>query len=117
MTDGWAAGNERRGGRRFRVNAPVTVMAGDSEIAAVTQDVSNRGVYLLVSLADCERIGPEFDFMLEIPSEITRSMSCRILCRGRLLRREPDPGNMTGAGIAVEIVSYSMLNDATASPA
>ena len=116
MTEDFAADNERRKSRRFKISAPVTVMAGGTEISAYTRDVSNRGIYLLLTSSESEQVDSEFDFMLEIPPEITHATSCRIRCRGRLLRREDAIRNLAGAGIAAEIVSYSILDEGERQP-
>ena len=112
MTDDLTSANERRGSQRFRISAPLTVIAGDHEISAYTRDLSNRGVYFYLSLADSALIDRDFEFLIEMPSEITLSSSCRIRCRGKLVRKEMTSRNLTGAGIAAEILDYSILRDA-----
>jgi hypothetical protein len=104
--------NERRGSQRFRISAPVTVIAGDHEIAAYTRDLSNRGVYFFLALSDSALIDRDFEFLIEMPSEITLSTSCQIRCRGKLVRKEVTSRNLTGAGVAAEILDYSILRDA-----
>jgi hypothetical protein len=112
MTDDLTSANERRGSQRFRISAPLTVIAGDHEISAYTRDLSNRGVYFYLSLADSALVDRDFEFLIEMPSEITLSSSCRIRCRGKLIRKEMTSRNLTGAGIAAEILDYSILRDA-----
>ena len=112
MTEDLTTANERRGSQRFRISAPLTVIAGDHEISAYTRDLSNRGVYFYLSLADSALIDRDFEFLIEMPSEITLSSSCRIRCRGKLVRKEMTSRNLTGAGIAAEILDYSILRDA-----
>ena len=112
MTEDLTTANERRGSQRFRISAPLTVIAGDHEISAYTRDLSNRGVYFYLSLADSALIDRDFEFLIEMPSEITLSSSCRIRCRGKLIRKEMTSRNLTGAGIAAEILDYSILRDA-----
>jgi hypothetical protein len=106
--------NERRGSQRFRISAPVTVIAGEHEIAAYTRDLSNRGVYFFLALSDSALIDRDFEFLIEMPSEITLSTSCQIRCRGKLVRKEVTSRNLTGAGVAAEILDYSILRDAMA---
>ncbi len=112
MTEDLTTASERRGSQRFRISAPLTVIAGDHEISAYTRDLSNRGVYFYLSLADSALIDRDFEFLIEMPSEITLSSSCRIRCRGKLVRKEMTSRNLTGAGIAAEILDYSILRDA-----
>lgn len=112
MTEDLTTANERRGSQRFRISAPLTVIAGEHEISAYTRDLSNRGVYFYLSLADSALIDRDFEFLIEMPSEITLSSSCRIRCKGKLIRKEMTSRNLTGAGIAAEILDYSILRDA-----
>jgi hypothetical protein len=83
--------NDRRRIPRFRVRAPLTVIAGDREIPAYTRDLSNRGVYFY------------------LPPEITLSTFCRIRCHGRTLRKEKSKMSLTG--VAAEILDYSILKE------
>ena len=112
MTEEFTAANDRRGSQRFRISAPLTILAGDSEIQAYTRDLSNRGVYFYLSLTDSGLIDRDFEFLVELPAEITLSSSCRIRCRGRLVRKEITSRNLTGAGVAAEILDYSILREA-----
>lgn len=91
------------------MNAPLTVYIGDREIPAYTRDLSNRGVYFYLDLADGALIHRDFEFVVDLPPEITLSTSCLIRCRGRLVRKESDVKNLTG--IAAEILDYSILRD------
>lgn len=114
MTQDKTSANERRVSQRFRISAPVTVIAGGHEIAAYTRDLSNRGVYFYLALSDSALIDRDFEFLIEMPSEITLSTSCQIRCRGKLVRKEVTSRNLTGAGVAAEILDYSILRDAIA---
>ena len=94
------------------MNAPLTVYIGDREIPAYTRDLSNRGVYFYLDLIDSALIDRDFEFMVDLPPEITLSTSCSIRCRGRLVRKENNVKNLTG--IAAEILDYSILREAVA---
>ncbi len=113
--DTTTAANERRDSQRFKISAPLTVIAGEREIPAYTRDLSNRGVFFYLSLQDSTLIDRDFEFMIEMPSEITLTTSCKIRCRGKLLRKEVTSKNLTGAGIAAEILDYSILREAMVS--
>jgi len=112
MAQDLRATNDRRGSQRFSINAPLTLIADDREIPAYTRDLSNRGVFFYLSLADSAQVGLHIEFMVELPPEITLSTCCRIRCRGRLLRRENASNNLTG--MAAEILEYSIQRGAEA---
>ena len=111
MTEDPEVVNERRGSQRFRISAPLTVLVGSHEISGYTRDLSNRGVYFYLGLTDSALIDKDFEFLIEMPSEITLTSSCRIRCRGRLVRKEMTTKTLTGAGVAAEILNYSILRD------
>jgi hypothetical protein len=106
MAQDWGSPNDRRGGTRFAIHAPIIVNAGGREIAAYTRDLSNRGAYFYLSSADSSLIDPEFDFRVELPPEITLSTRCFIQCHGRTVRMEGAPNDLKG--VAVEILQYSV---------
>jgi hypothetical protein len=101
--------SERRGRQRFTINAPLTLFIGDREIPAYTRDLSNRGVYFYLGLADLQLADRDFEFLVELPPEITLSTCCRIRCRGRAVREEKTSNNLIG--IAAEILDYAILRD------
>jgi hypothetical protein len=109
MSQNQAMVSERRGRQRFSINAPLTLFIGDREIPAYTRDLSNRGVYFYLALADLPLAGQEFEFLVELPPEITLSTCCRIRCRGRAIREEKTSNNLTG--IAAEILDYAILRE------
>jgi hypothetical protein len=101
--------NDRRRIPRFRVRAPLTVIAGDREIPAYTRDLSNRGVYFYLASDDGGQLDQYFEFLVELPPEITLSTFCRIRCHGRTLRKEKSKMSLTG--VAAEILDYSILKE------
>jgi PilZ domain len=103
-----AAVQNRRGRERYRVHSPVTVMLGDRKVPAFTRDLSNRGAYFYLSLADNPQVDQEIEFVIELPPEVTLSGWCRILCQGRVLRVEQTSWNETG--VAAEIYRHSVLD-------
>ena len=105
-----ANANDRRGAQRFKVSVPLTVLFEERRIPACTQDLSNRGVYFYLAADQTAAIGAEFEFVVELPPEITLSSCCRIRCRGKLLRKEEPSQSMSG--IAAEILNYSILREA-----
>jgi hypothetical protein len=110
MTEDLTGQHERRKSPRFPVKAPVTVLIGDRALPAYTQNVSERGVYFYVSPTESELIPQNFDFLLELPPEVTISNWCSIRCQGRLVRR--DEATTGAPGIAAEILQYSIVREA-----
>ena len=105
--------NDRRRIPRFRVRAPLTVIAGDREIPAYTRDLSNHGAYFYIASDDSGLIERDFEFLVELPPEITLSTFCRIRWHGRALRKEKAKMSLTG--VAAEILDYSILKEAGSS--
>jgi hypothetical protein len=102
----------QREGHRFGINAALTVIVGQRGIPGFTRDLSNRGVYFYLDLADSALLGGNFEFVVELPPEITLSTSCLVRCQGRVVRTERTSGQLTG--IAAEILHYSMQPEAAA---
>jgi PilZ domain len=102
--------DNRRGRTRFKVNVPLTVILGDRKIPAFTRDLSNQGVYFFVANADEALIDQEFEFLVELPPEITLSTWCQIRCTGCAVRREKAAGDLTG--VAARILDYAVLKSA-----
>jgi hypothetical protein len=101
--------DDRRKTQRFQIKAPLTISHRGREIAGFTKDLSNKGVYFYLGGGDAPGAGEEFEFVVELPPEITLSNSCLIRCRGRVARKEVSPRNE--AGIAAEILEYRILNE------
>ncbi len=96
---------ERRSATRFQLKLPLTLRSGDRSIQAFTSDVSARGVLFYT---DAEWAGgPQLEFDITFPPEITLSTSLRVRCRGRIVRVLP-PSAM-GVGIAAAIHNYEFL--------
>lgn len=112
MSETLATATDRRERQRFRINAPVTLFIGGREIPAYTRDLSNRGAFLYVSLADSTQIDKEFEFTVDLPPEVTFATCCKIRCRGQAVRTEGAAMSLTGMG--VEILEYSIFRGALA---
>ena len=111
LTRDLALAEDRRGSQRFKVCAPLTVILEDREIPTYTRDLSNRGVYFYLSAADSALIESNFQFLVELPPELAVSTGQMIRCKGRLVRKEMNSGNLTETGLAAEILDYSLLGD------
>ncbi len=112
MTQVSEEANDQRKDQRSGLRAPLTVIVGDREIPARSRDLSTQGVYFYLSIEDSAMIDRDFNCLVDIPSEITRSRSCRIRCLCRLVRKETNSGNSAEVGIAAEILTYSILQEA-----
>lgn len=100
---------DRRERQRFNISAPLVLFIGGREVPAYTRDLSNRGVYFYLTLNDSRLIEQDFEFIVELPPEITLSTCCRIRCRGRAIRRDDSTDYLTG--VAAEILDYSILRE------
>ena len=113
MTGNLQSIDDRRERTRFGINAPLTVIIGKREIPGFTRDLSNRGVYFYIDLADSALLGGDFDFRVELPPEITLSTCCLIRGQGRVVRTDNTLSQLTG--VAAEILHYSMQSEDAAS--
>ena len=109
MTEQSGVPNERRQSQRFKLSVPLTVMVEDREVSAYTRDMSNRGVFFYLETIDGTLLDPDFEFVAELPPEITLSTCCQIRCRGRAVRTEEISIDLTG--IAAEILDYSIVRE------
>lgn len=107
MTETSTIRADRRAKPRFALNAPLIVHIGDREIPAYTRDISDGGAYFYLAAPDSELIDRNFEFVLEMPPEITFSTWCPIRCQGQLLRKEHTSGDLIG--IAAQILQYSIM--------
>jgi hypothetical protein len=89
------------------------VIRGLSEIPGITRDLSNRGIYFYLDLADNALLGKDFEFLVELPPEMTFLARCSIRCRGRVVRTDNSSRLLTG--IAAEILDYSIQREAETS--
>ncbi|MGA2351481.1 MAG: PilZ domain-containing protein [Terracidiphilus sp.] len=101
---------DRRERQRYGISAPLTVLIGKLEIQGITRDLSNRGVYFYMDQADSAPIGGDFEFLVELPPEITLSTCCSIHCQGHVVRTDEPSRHLTG--IAAEILQYSIQREA-----
>ncbi len=105
-----ATATDRRETQRFSITAPVTLILDDSECPAYTRDLSSHGLYMYVPSSKVFQVGQDLDLLVKLPPDITLSSHCLIRCRGRVVRIEDAPDDL--AGLAAEILQYSILSDA-----
>jgi hypothetical protein len=110
MSQNSAVENDRRSRQRFAINAPLTLFVGNREVPAYTRNLSNRGVYFYLAQSDFRLIDRDFEFMVELPPEVTLSTWCKIRCQGRVVRTEKSSESMTG--VAAEIIDFSIFREA-----
>ncbi|MGB6974743.1 MAG: PilZ domain-containing protein [Terracidiphilus sp.] len=106
MKQGPKVDDERRVSQRFKVSAPLSLQIGEHTAPGYTRDLSNRGVYFYLTSTDGVGLDGQFEFVIDLPPEITLSSRCQIRCVGRALRKETTQTDLTG--IAAEILDYSI---------
>jgi hypothetical protein len=111
MTGNLESVSDRRERQRFGINAALTVIIGKHEIPGFTRDMSNRGVYFYLDLADSAQIGNDFELLVELPPNITLSTRCLVRCHGQAVRTEDVSGQLTG--VAAKILHYSIQREAS----
>lgn len=114
MNHSYPSAFDRRAKPRFEITAPLTILAEGREISAFTRDISNIGVFFLISPVDTPRIGQTLKFVIELPAEVTLSNSCRIQCLGRVIRTNDLSGEKVG--VAAQVLRYSFMSDDVPSP-
>lgn len=108
---------ERRAARRYELSLPVVVRTPVEEKVephnGQTRDISTRGVYFVIDheLAP----GSELDFMLTLPTEITRGTEVFIRAQGKVVRvdRKEENGQQR-VGVAAVIQKYDIIRTETA---
>ena len=96
---------ERRVQQRFSLQFPIFIEgnpagAGGSNL---TRDVRARGVFFYTQ-ADWLRPSTPISFSMILPAEITGSNAARVMCKGTVVRLEPN--GHQGTGVAATIESY-----------
>lgn len=104
-------GQDQRATRRFPLRLPVIVKSplGGIEAAALTRDVSSRGVCFFLESAIVET-GSFIEFTLTLPPEITMTESIRVRCRGRVVRVE-NTAYEGRTAVAAQIEKYEFLSE------
>jgi hypothetical protein len=113
MTGKMQYADDRRDRPRFVIAAPLTVIEKMHEIPGFTRDLNNQGVYFYLDLAEGAQMSGDFDFLVELPPEITLSTCCMIRGQGRVVRTDKHTASQL-TGIAAEILHYSMHREETA---
>lgn len=109
---------ERRAAHRYELSLPVVVRTPIQEKvephSGQTRDISSSGVYFLIDheLAP----GSELDFMLTLPTEITRGTEVFIRAQGKVVRvdRKEEEGQQR-IGVAAVIQKYDIIRAEAAS--
>ncbi|HYY70371.1 MAG TPA: PilZ domain-containing protein [Terriglobales bacterium] len=101
------AQSERRGAQRFAISVPVAVQCPGGSFpqeAALSQDVSAKGIFFLISSRPRE--GSNIEFTVTLPSEVTLTDPMRVNCRGRVIR-VVNQGNAHRFGVGATIEGYN----------
>ena len=102
------ASPEKRSTRRFALRLPVAVKetTNPQEQAAVSRDVSARGICFYVESAVEE--GAPIEFTLTLPPEITLTESIHVRCKGKVVRVD-EPSEDGKVAVAAVIEEYEFL--------
>ncbi len=108
--------HERRAAQRFEFNLPVRVRTNEREYSGCTQDISGRGVFLLLENALVE--GSTVELLFCMPAEITLAEAMRVRCGGRVLRVHgaADSGKF-GTAVCLESYQYLAAEEVGSNPA
>ena len=106
--------SDRRRRERFKTQAPLIATIGARKIPAFTRDLSNKGAYFYLAVADSPEVGQDIEFVIELPPDVTLSDRCRIRCRGHVVRVENT--SWGEAGVGVEIIDYAIQHEETVNP-
>jgi len=79
---------------------------GTHDSVGQTRDVSTSGVFFYADFEPTQ--GSCIELVLTFPPEVTRGESVCVLCKGKVVRIEPNAGE-NRTGVAVEIESYEVL--------
>jgi PilZ domain len=105
--------HERRSAQRFEFNLPVHIRNDEKEYCGCTQDVSARGMFLLLDSILPE--GAHVDLVFSMPAEITLGEAMRVRCRGKILRVYPCASGKFGIAVGLESYTYLATGDKDAS--
>jgi hypothetical protein len=93
---------ERRTAVRYQLQLPVVVPSKgeQSEIRAVTRDVSARGIYFVAS--EWPVSAPDIEFKMIFPAQLTRTETLRAKCRGTVVRVEMSSNGSVGIAATID---------------
>jgi len=98
---------ERRAAQRFAMSAPVIVQSPEDAFppeTGLSQDVSAKGIFVLMNARPCE--GSRIEFTITLPPEVTLSDPMRVNCKGRVIR-VVDVESAKGVGVGASIEGYN----------
>jgi hypothetical protein len=99
----------KRKAQRYPLEEPVAATwsnGGTHDTVGQTRDVSASGVYFYADFEPTD--GSCIELVLTFPPEVTRGSNLSVLCKGRVVRVEPNALE-DRTGVAVEIESYEVL--------
>lgn len=107
MAQQFVAIDERRKSERFSMRIPVTLLNEERTVSAITKDLSAKGIFFYLPMADSALIKEDFDFIIDFPPELTLCTSLKVRCTGKVVRRENT--TQLGTGVAAQIYRYAFL--------
>ncbi|HVZ60017.1 MAG TPA: PilZ domain-containing protein [Terriglobales bacterium] len=99
----------KRKALRVPVEEPVSATwtnGGSHNSVGQTRDVSTSGIFFYADFEPTQ--GSCIELVLKFPAEVTQREDVCVLCKGKVVRIEPDAAEQR-TGVAVEIESYEVL--------
>jgi PilZ domain len=97
---------ERRLVPRFSIRLPVTLLTGGQDVIGLTVNVSETGFCCYIEAKYLELLSSRFECVIDLPPEVTHSVSRRVFCKAVLLRTH-DLGNGETL-VAARILRYDL---------
>lgn len=97
---------ERRLVPRFSIRLPVTLLTGGQDVIGLTTNVSETGFCCYIEAKYLELLSSRFECVIDLPPEVTHSVSRRVFCKAELLRTN-DLGNGETL-VAARILQYDL---------
>jgi hypothetical protein len=107
MAQQFATIDERRTSERFLMRIPVTLLNAERSVSAFTRDLSAKGIFFYLPLAESTLINEDLDFIIDFPPELTLCTSLKVRCTGKVVRKENTAQLETG--VAAQIYRYAFL--------
>lgn len=104
----FSMGQELRSKSRFELFLPISVslLDGNTQIAAVTRDISSGGVYFYTE--GNLRAGDAVEFAITLPAIVTQADDMPVVCRGRVVRVDSHrKEGLSGVAVRFETLTFT----------